>query len=98
MLTPARVAGDGQKPLNYDRNSKCSGRRTASGPVALGAAVVGRSGAGGRPVVQTRAFCGASPQGPGVLVLDVQQGEGVADALFEQFIGELPVGEGSGEL
>src|SRR3954466_2440600 len=33
-----------------------------------------------------------------VVLLGVQQCEGVADALFEEFVGELPVGQGAGEL
>ncbi|MFF9035407.1 hypothetical protein ACF090_08050 [Streptomyces sp. NPDC014892] len=33
-----------------------------------------------------------------MLMLDAQQGEGVAEALFERFIGEPPVGEDPGGL
>lgn len=36
--------------------------------------------------------------GVSVVLLGIQQCEGVADALFEELVGELPVGEGTGEL
>ncbi len=38
------------------------------------------------------------PPDVSVALLGVQQREGVADALFEEFVGELPVGQGTGEL
>src|SRR3954464_15745212 len=49
------------------------------------------SGRGAASVRQARA-------GISVVLSGVYQCEGVADALFEELVGELPVGEGAGEL
>jgi hypothetical protein len=86
-------------PLDCDLGAACDRACWKDGPERASQLLLRRvpgpscAGAGRFPERVTAWWCGAS-----ALLLGAQQREGVLDALVEDLIGELPVGQGAGEL